>query len=45
MRATITDFKNGKIHVTLQNGDKEEYTVSEWKAKNFLALEEKEKAK
>jgi hypothetical protein len=40
MRATITNYKDGKVYIKLQNGETKEYTLDAWNAKGFTALDE-----
>jgi len=41
MRATIVNYKNGKILVRLQDGSVREYDPQQWKSKNFTEIDEK----
>ena len=40
MRAVITNYKDGKVFVKLQNGETKEFTLDKWKAGNFSTLDE-----
>ena len=40
MRAVITNYKDGKVFVKLQNGETKEFSLADWKKKNFSTLDE-----
>lgn len=43
MRAVITDYKDGIVYIKLQNGETKQFTLEEWKKKNFTDLDESKK--
>ena len=40
MRARIFGYQNGVVTIKLQNGETKDFTLKEWKEKNYLPLDE-----
>jgi len=43
MRATITNYKDGKVQVKLQDGSTKEFPIAQWKREGFTEIEESKK--
>lgn len=40
MRGSIADYRDGVVYIKMQNGEKREYTLQDWKSKNYTSLDE-----
>ena len=40
MKGTIINYKNKRVYVKLQNGEKKDFSLSEWKSNKFTEIEE-----